>query len=528
MSLRPKKFLLLLLAAAFVFGAGRMQRILNRDREALGLTRTYVLQNAPPALAFTTVALGGFRGLISNFLWMRASSLQEDDKFFEAAQLADWITQLEPTYAEVWKFQAWNMAYNISVKFKENSPGVYSDRWHWLERGIELLRDKALVYNPNSITIYRDLGWLFQHKMGQNLDDANLYYKQQWAMEMTNYFGYDGTNFGPLLHPLTPADYQRLHNLTNEYKLDPAFAKKVDERYGPFDWLLPEAHAIYWGAKALDAAAKNPEKVKTDDLITARRIIYQSLLQSFHNGRIVSDPFNGTYALGPNLDLVAHVNEAYTNFYAEETDPGQRDGILKAHRNFLRDAVYFLYEADRVHEAQQWFDYLKEKYPDKLIVDNRVDSLPKNLTLDEYAVAVVQIDIGETSEQRVTAALYGLLARAYKNLAAGEDDRYQNLLNLARRVHDAYVRKTTASNGNIRIPLAPFEQMQNTVVRTLLDPQKGVSYAARAALVTRLKWPSSWLASPPNSTNNAPLVETPAGANSVPTNAASPPVSLAP
>ena len=100
-------------------------------------------------LAFTTVALGGFRGLISNLLWIRANDLQIDDKFFEAAQLADWITDLEPHFAQVWAFQAWNMAYNISVKFKENAPGDYSDRWRWVQRGIELLRDEGLRYNPD-------------------------------------------------------------------------------------------------------------------------------------------------------------------------------------------------------------------------------------------------------------------------------------------------------------------------------------------------------------------------------------------
>ena len=74
-----KKVVLLLLAAGFIFGASRLQQSLNRDRDTLGLTRAAVLQNAPPALAFTTVALGGFRGLISNFLWMRANDLQQDD-----------------------------------------------------------------------------------------------------------------------------------------------------------------------------------------------------------------------------------------------------------------------------------------------------------------------------------------------------------------------------------------------------------------------------------------------------------------
>src|SRR5215208_6339400 len=129
---------ILLLAA----GAG-LQRNLNRQRGALGLTRLEPLENAPPVLAFTTVALGSFRGLIANALWIRANDLQLEDKFFEMAQLADWITKLEPHYVQVWLVQAWNMAYNISVKFRDPN-----DRWRWVQNGIELLRDQGLQYNP--------------------------------------------------------------------------------------------------------------------------------------------------------------------------------------------------------------------------------------------------------------------------------------------------------------------------------------------------------------------------------------------
>jgi len=88
MNPRAKKILLVLLAAVLLVGSGQMQKALNHDREQLGLTRLDALENAPPVLAFTTVALGGFRGLIANALWIRANDLQNDDKFFEAAQLA--------------------------------------------------------------------------------------------------------------------------------------------------------------------------------------------------------------------------------------------------------------------------------------------------------------------------------------------------------------------------------------------------------------------------------------------------------
>ena len=54
-------------------------------------------------------------------------------------------------------------------------------------------RDRGLVYNPDDTLIYRELGWFFQHKMGQNLDDANVYYKTQpGPKEMTPFFGPHG------------------------------------------------------------------------------------------------------------------------------------------------------------------------------------------------------------------------------------------------------------------------------------------------------------------------------------------------
>src|SRR3954470_8239876 len=94
-----------LLMIALIFGASSTQNYLNRQREELGLTRTAVLDNAPPVLMFTTVALGGFRGLIANALWIRMNDLQENGKYFEMVQLADWITKLQPTLVAVWVHQ---------------------------------------------------------------------------------------------------------------------------------------------------------------------------------------------------------------------------------------------------------------------------------------------------------------------------------------------------------------------------------------------------------------------------------------
>jgi len=482
MNLRIKKILLLLLAIALLAGSGRMQKVLNHDRERLGLTRTKALENAPPILAFTTVALGGFRGLIANMLWIRANDLQQEDKLFEAAQLATWITDLEPHFAQVWAFQAWNMAWNISVKFKENAPGVYADRWRWVENGIELLRDYGLRYNPDDTLLYQQLGWIFQSKVGQNLDDGNVYYKAQWVDEMTPFFGAHGTNFSQLLNPPTAADRTNALLLRDKYKIDPQFAQQVDAQYGPLDWRLPEAHAIYWGARGLDAAKRNPDKVKADDLITLRRLIYQSMLQAFHHGRIIEDPFQRSYALEPDLEIIPRLNEAYLHAHDEEADPGQKNGILNAHRNFLTDAVYFLWENNRVADASKWYRMLGERYPDKTILEHDTNSFPRNLTLDEFTFARIQDEIDDTSLVRTTNVIESLIARSFYALAIGQDDYAAGLEMKAQLVYKNYQKEMPEQ----RVALPPFDVLERSVLNKLLDTQNPVlPYDARAVIRTQ-------------------------------------------
>jgi hypothetical protein len=503
MNARVKKILLLLLAAALLAGSGQMQKLLERDRGELGLTMAEPLQGAPPLLAFTTVALGGFRGLISNYLWIRANNLQLDDKFFEAAQLADWITDLEPHFAQVWTFQAWNMAYNISVKFKENGPGDYSDRWRWVDRGIELLRDRGLLWNPNDPMIYFQLGWIFQHKMGQNLDDGNAYYKQQWMEAMTPYFGPNGTNFESLIHPQTAEERTNALVLREKYKIDPVFAQQVNEDFGPLDWRLPEAHAVYWYALGLARATNNPGAAKPAgfDLSQLRRGIFQSEQAAFRHGHIIPNPFTRRVELAPDLNLIPKANDSYLQMYADEKDDGQRTEILRAHRNFLRDAVYFLYGNDRMTEAAKWFKYLAEKYPNDYIIDNDTNSFVRNVTLDDYAFARVQEDLGDTSQERTTANVQKLLMQAYLNLAIGQADRAAGFQLLAQKVYDRYRARTEA-----RVALPPMNDLKREVLSQLLDPQNGLPYAARAVVRSQLGMPVETVstnAMPPvvNSTN---------------------------
>ena len=495
MNARLKKFLLLGLAAVLFVGVSQIQKALNRDRKELGLTRVEPLENAPPVLAFTTVALGGFRGLIANALWIRASDLQDEDKFFEMAQLADWITKLEPHYVQVWLVQGWNMAYNISVKFKD-----FHDRWRWVQRGIALLRDDGLRFNPNETLIYRELAWFFQHKMGQNLDDANVTYKQEWLKEMNAVLGTNDVQFAELLNPQTDEARARYQLLTNKYKLDPAFMQKLNEEFGPLEWRLPEAHAIYWAAMGLKKAEENPTKIKPDDLIQLRRVIYQSMQLSFQRGRLIWDPIVKGFDTGPNLDIIPKVSAAYEQ--AMEEDASNREHISRAHRNFLRDAVYFLYENDRMADALKWFRYIGEKYPDRPMIDGKMDSLPKNTTLDVYATSRIVEDVGETSRDRVKAAIEGQLVKGYVALVRGEDRRSAGYRALARILWKRYMDAIAGGANAERIGLPSVEETEKQILKLLLDPEEGSSPEFRAALRSALRMEPE--APRPAASTNAP------------------------
>lgn len=146
------------------------------------------------------IAMGAFRGIFVNFLWIRANTMKEEGKYFDAIELASAITRLQPRFPRVWVFHAWNMAYNISVMTQTEE-----ERWNWVNAGVRLLRDKAIPANPNDILLHKELGWIFLHKIGGYTDDANAYYKRRLAMEWT-------IALGPP-PPRTAADRNRDHRI---------------------------------------------------------------------------------------------------------------------------------------------------------------------------------------------------------------------------------------------------------------------------------------------------------------------------
>ncbi len=297
-------FVCVVLAVVLLIGAGTQLDSINSRREDMDLIIDKP-ENIPPSLAFATVATGAFRGLVVDILWMRADTLKEEGQFFDARQLAEWITILQPRFASVWEFHAWNMAYNISVAIPATQP---DQRWQWVKNGYELLRDEAIdKYKLKNMTLYRELGRIFQHKIGGVSDDAHKYYKLQLALAMEPLLGpadnayFDllaeapvgwqeinkDPNVAPLIKALKSADavfsddgefvsnylslrqdsrrfnpaagrtiddfrgtealdkfdiFAKAWQLRKTWKLDPVLMRQINKTYGPIDWSDPNTH----------------------------------------------------------------------------------------------------------------------------------------------------------------------------------------------------------------------------------------------------------------------------------------------
>ena len=439
-----KKTLLALLAVAMLPVLFFAQRGLEGERERLGVTMSAELQNAPPLLAFITAAGGGFRGVVANVLWIRANQLQQDERYFELYTLSDWITKLQPEFSQVWAVQAWNMAWNISVKFTEPA-----DRWLWVRSGMELLRDEGLRYNPHDPLLHRELAWIFQDKIGKYTDLAHKHYKQQWITEM---LGVLGTNARPdmLIHPQTDDARRRAYMLREKYKLDPAWMKQVDEHYGPFDWRMPESHAIYWADLGLSRC-----KGSAFDMQSLRRVIWQTMQAAFLRGRLIEHP-DRRVDFGPNLDMIPNANRAFEEM--KQSEPDKRDYISGAQKNFLKDAIYHLYTNSRQREAAYWFNYTRTNFS---------DVIPAGHDLDQFVVAGITSELRDANPSRVRSMLEGMIGHYLRARAYGEDDAANGYALLARRVWEFYSVKRA---GQANVQMASLPEIEQDVRARLFPP----------------------------------------------------------
>ena len=487
-----------LISIVLLVGINGIQRELDNSVKENHLRFTGHIKNAPPLVAFTTVALGSFRGILADFLWLRAASLQDKGNYFEMVQLADWIQKLQPRFAGAASYLAWNMAYNISVTCSNRE-----DRWRWVNEGVKLLRT-SLDYNPEDANLYKELGWIFQHKMGNILDDAHQLYKNRLAISMMQVVGmtpdweklakapadykaflkkYPETPDNPFWKALKDSgiesydklfedfkkksmlpekfltalnnpkmaveltDYFRVAWLYDKFKLKASVINEINEEYGDLDWRLPEAQAIYWATMGLRMTPSHKD-------ISCERMITQALFATFKSGKIMILDREGyaTIVTVPNLDVVDAVLRVYEKAYI---DNDKQSSFRSAKLNFMKDAVVLLYSYGRFKKAQEYYRKLRKEEPGKY-----------RRSFMAFLRKEWSEDMRDASVKQATSIIGGLIYSSLKFMVNGEEERAVEHENLAKYLYNNYQK----ANADVkeRIGLASYGTIKAGMIKTAL------------------------------------------------------------
>jgi hypothetical protein len=475
-------------------GVHYSQRQLDKSIEENHLRFTGQIKNAPPLVAFTTVALGSFRGILADFLWLRAASLQDKGNYFEMVQLADWIQKLQPRFAGAAAYLAWNMAYNISVTCSNRE-----DRWRWVNEGVKLLRN-SLEYNPEDASLYKELGWIFQHKMGNVLDDAHQLYKNRLAISMMWVVGispnweelakvpadykaflekYPQTEDNPFWAALKKAeietyddlykkfkensalpekfvkalnnpemtkaidDYFRVIWLYDKFKLKAKVIDEINKEYGNLDWRLPESQAIYWATMGLRMTPSHRD-------LSCERMITQALFAAFKSGQVVMlDRENyDTIVCMPNLNVVDSVLKVYQDAYIQND---KQSSFRSAKLNFMKDAIVLLYSYGKRKKSLEYYQKLKKEEPGKY-----------RMSFMAFLKREWSEDMRDASVKEATNIINGLIYSSLAYMVNGDNELAVEHENLAKYL---YVQYQKASAGvEQRVGLAPFKTLKTGMV----------------------------------------------------------------
>ncbi len=157
----------LLLAPIVYFGApgdgsddsgGQLSQL--RSEYDLGETS---LGNVDPASATMNLVLLGLRGIASNMLWGQAVEQKDQKDWAGLRATVDSIVLLQPHFKQVWEFQGWNLAYNVSAEWD----GV-ADRYEWVKEGA-----KFMIKGSDRNQKYPELSWETGRILGQKIGRAD-------------------------------------------------------------------------------------------------------------------------------------------------------------------------------------------------------------------------------------------------------------------------------------------------------------------------------------------------------------------
>ncbi len=238
------------------------------------------------AVTFPRLTLGGFRGLVSTVLWIKAEDDKNERRWLELETKYDIIGALQPYFVSVYVYHAWNQAYNLSAQWQDQD-----SKYKWVLDGLSYLY-KGEDYNPGVPDLLLEEGHLYYLKLGGAFE--RVFYRQHWRDDIARL--HDLNDAGPAKNDAALA-LQHVREIVN--RRDPKDEKthyfNIQELRNPQDKSNP---AVGWGIQITDPHDPDDTRDKTD-----RRTRYLppgfNLFKGRSDGKKAVEPVEFRYGVSP-------------------------------------------------------------------------------------------------------------------------------------------------------------------------------------------------------------------------------------
>lgn len=123
-----------------------------------------------PSSAAMNLVLLGLRGPAAGVLHLQALEFQEKKDWAKLKATVESIIRLQPHYVEIWKFQGWNLSFNVSREWDR-----VADRFFWVKEGIKFLQ-LGSERNQTATILFYNVGDFTGRKFG-NSDEKKFFRK---------------------------------------------------------------------------------------------------------------------------------------------------------------------------------------------------------------------------------------------------------------------------------------------------------------------------------------------------------------
>ena len=253
-------------------------------------------------------------------------------------------------------------------------------------------------------------------------------------------------------------NYFRVRWLKADLKLDVKVINKLIDGYGPLDFRLPEAHAIYWAHMGLKSSNNGKN-------LDCERMIFQSLKSAFISGKLTQLTEKSGIHISPNIALADTVRKSYQDALKNHNE---NKTILAGYENFMIDAIVILYLYDQRNKAEEYLHFMRN-----MIEFEESNKFRKEI--DEFVIYELAGDLQSISRDKVLAIIKALILQSCNSVAFGDNNRALGLELIAKKLHLSYMKKIEKGRDSGRRGLPNYDLLRRQYEAEFMETYSSIA-----------------------------------------------------